>query len=257
MQHDPPHQAFVGATILITVAGAGLAACSGANPGTVDTLPATRSASVGPSFDALSPRDFVAVVDNPYFPRVAGMTWVYEGKTDEGLRRTETTVLPETFEVMGLKATVVANKDYLDGELTEDNLDFFIQDMQGNVWYLGEEVANYDGGRLHDHGGSWLAGDDGNIPGIVMLADPGAHRGASYLQEHLLDCPRDRAQVVTVDRQVNVPAGSFTNVVQTHDTSAVEVDLDEDKYYARGVGLVKTLDNTADDEFVLIEFSKG
>ena len=209
-----------------------------------------------PSFDDLARSDFVAVVDNPYFPRIPGTRWVYEGMTEEGLSRTESEVLSETVEILDIRATVVTNRDYLDGELTEDNLDFFVQDKHGNVWYLGENVDNYEDGVLHDHAGSWLAGDDGAIPGIVMLASPTAAVGRTYRQEHYVGCPRDEAEVVSVDRHASVPIGSFDNVVQTHDTSAVELDLNEHKFYAQGIGLIQTIDLTAGDTFVLIEFSQ-
>lgn len=212
--------------------------------------------STMPSFDALKPSDFVAVVDHPYFPRVPGTQWVYQGKTEEGLRRTESEVLGETIEIMGIPATVVTNKDYLDGRLTEDNLDFYAQDKEGNVWYLGEEVANYEDGSLHDHAGSWLAGEDGAIAGIVMLARPAEHLGQSYRQEHLLGCTRDKAVVVSSSNRVAVPAGRFERVVQTHDTSDVETDLNEHKFYAQGIGLIKTIDLTTGAEFVLVKFSK-
>lgn len=237
------------ATVIAAVITVGASACATSGGG-------SEPAAVRP-FDELGPSDFVAAVDNPYFPRIPGMTWAYEGMTDEGLRRTETEVLTETFEILGVDATVVSNRDYLDGELTEDNLDYFAQDRDGNVWYLGEEVANYEKGVLHDHGGSWLAGDDGNIPGIVMLADPTERIGETYLQEHLLDSPRDQAEVISVSERVDVPAGSFDGVLQTHDTSAVELDLDEHKFYATGVGLVRTIDLTTGDEFLLIAYSRS
>jgi Fibronectin type III domain len=215
----------------------------------------TSPDSTIPSFEDLEPSDFASRVENPYFPRLPGAKWVYEGMTANGLRRTETEVLSETIEILGIQSTVVANRDFLDGVLTEDNRDYFAQDKDGNVWYLGENVDNYVDGVLHDHAGSWLGGDDGAIPGLVMLANPADNIGQTYRQEHFLGCTRDKAAVVSVSEQVTVPAGSFDNVLQTHDTSDVELDLDELKHYAPGIGLIKTIDQTTGDEFVLVEFS--
>jgi hypothetical protein len=237
--------------VLLVAAGAS-GSCSAPNSPTTNTTTPTE-AEPAPRFEDLSPSDFVDTIDNPYFPKLPGTRWVYEGITADGLERTESEVLSETLEIEGIQATVVTNQDYLDGELTEDNLDYFAQDRDGNVWYLGENVDNYDARALHDHAGSWLAGDDGAIPGIVMLADP--HIGQVYEQEHLLGCTRDKAEVLSVDERVSVPTGEYAEVLLTHDTSDTETDLDEHKFYAQGVGLVKTIDRVAGNEFVLVEFS--
>ena len=87
--------------------------------------------------------DFSANIDNPYFTLVPGTKFIYESKKAEGTERIEVTVLPETKMVMGVEARVVKDQVFLDGELIEDTLDWYAQDKEGNVWYFGEETAEY------------------------------------------------------------------------------------------------------------------
>jgi sugar lactone lactonase YvrE len=49
-------------------------------------------------------------------------------------------VTNQTREVMGITATVVTDTETRDGELVEQTADWFAQDRDGNVWYLGEDT---------------------------------------------------------------------------------------------------------------------
>ncbi len=71
----------------------------------------------------IDPANFVAIIDNPYLPLIAGTRWTYEGQTAEGLEHTEIEVLAETRLVMGITATVVRDTVYLDGVIREDTYD--------------------------------------------------------------------------------------------------------------------------------------
>ena len=82
----------------------------------------------------IDPANFVSAIDNPYNPRLPGMKWVYEGKTANGTERAVIEILSETREVMGVQTTIMHDSVYLDGVLTEDTLDWFAQDKDGNVW---------------------------------------------------------------------------------------------------------------------------
>ncbi|MCI0609707.1 MAG: hypothetical protein L0Z71_11675, partial [Anaerolineae bacterium] len=231
-------------------------ACGKVPAPTAVNAPAPTAAlpTEAPYAPVIDPANFVAVVDNPYLPRIPGTKYVYEGMTADGLKRNESEVLSETRLVMEIQATVVSNQAYLNGELTEDNRDWFAQDKEGNVWYLGEEVVNYENGVLKDHAGSWEAGVDGALPGIVMLGNPAGHIGEIYRQEHYVGATKDKAEVLSISEHVTIPYGSFDNVLETHDTSDAELDLNEHKFYAAGIGLIKTVDLTAAAEFVLVEF---
>ncbi len=191
----------------------------------------------------VDPAAFVATIDNPYLPLSVGSRWVYEGRDEEGTERVEVVVTDKRKQVMGITATVVRDTVHIGGELVEDTYDWFAQDRDGNVWYLGETVKNYENGKLADTDGSWEAGDDGALPGIVMPAQPA--EGMAYRQEYYEGEAEDNGEVLALGQQASVPAGKYDNLVQTADTTPLEPDVLEHKYYAEGVGLVLTIDKEA------------
>ena len=156
---------------------------------------------------------------------------------------------------MGINATVVRDRAYLDGELIEDTFDWFTQDKEGNVWYLGEDVKNYENGVFKDNGGSWEAGVDGALPGIIMFADPENHIGETYQQEYYQGKAEDKAELLSITEQVTTPYGTFEDVVKTKDFTPLEPDQIEFKYYAKGIGLVMETNQETEEEIVLVEFS--
>ena len=123
----------------------------------------------------IKPEDFVVEIDHPYLPLRAGATWIYEGVGDEGEpERVEVVVTSERREVMGVSTVIVRDTVTTDGELVEDTFDWFAQDRAGNVWYFGEDVKDYDGGKLVSTAGSWEAGVDG---ALAWHRDAGQARG--------------------------------------------------------------------------------
>jgi hypothetical protein len=132
---------------------------------------------------------------------------------------------------------VVRDTVTLDGLLVEDTFDWFAQDREGNVWYLGEDVTNYDeDGEPTDHDGSFEVGVDGAFAGIVMLADPQV--GDAYRQEFYPGEAEDLGEVVRAGETVSVPFGDFEDVLVTTDWNPLEPEVIEEKYYAPGIGLV-------------------
>src|SRR5262245_15014401 len=136
---------LVSSSILIL----GLAACGGGGgPGpecTVDT-------SYNPVID---PANFVDGVDNPMFPLAPGTTWVYMNEDGEHI---ETTVLSDRKMILGVSSVVVHDQSTMDGEVIEDTLDWYAQDADGNVWYMGEDTKELDHGQVVSTHGSWEAG---------------------------------------------------------------------------------------------------
>jgi hypothetical protein len=247
--------------ILSLLAGCGQAIPSAAPPSSVvvtTTAPAevtesgapatppasvTASASPAPSnptayvegepyAPTIDPAGFVAVVDNPYFPLPVGMRWTYRG----GGERNTVEVLPETRVILGIPATVVHDRVFTGGELTEDTFDWYAQDASGNVWYLGERTEELEHGRVTSTEGSWEAGVDGAQPGIVMLADPVV--GESYRQEYLAGEAEDLATVLETGGSVTVRDTAYENTLVTQDWTPLEPDLIEHKTYAPAIGVV-------------------
>lgn len=179
-------------------------------------------------------------VDNPYFPLVPGTTRTYRKQTDEGLEEVVVEVLAQTKTILGVECVIVRDTVTLDGERVEDTLDWFAQDDSGNVWYLGEDSKEYEDGVLVGTHGSWEAGVDGAEPGIVMFADPVP--GTTYRQENAPGVAEDMAKVVGEGEAVSVPFGDFAGCLLTLEFTPLEPDVEEEKLYAPGVGLVLEVD---------------
>ena len=202
-----------------------IAACGGASQETQATYTV-----------AIDPADFVDQIDNPYYPLTPGTTFVYEGETDEGMERVETIVTSETKKIMGVTCTVVQDRVLLDGELVEETFDWYAQDREGNVWYFGEDSKDYENGEVISTQGSWEAGVDGALPGIIMPADPQV--GDSYRQEYYAGQAEDMAEVLSLDASASVSFGSFDHLRMTKEWTPLEPGVVEQKYYAEGVGLI-------------------
>ncbi|MGH7567244.1 MAG: hypothetical protein ACREK2_10485, partial [Gemmatimonadota bacterium] len=134
-------------TASLLAACAVLAACNG-------------SGSLGPPSDPdydpmLDPADFGGPIDNPYFALVPGTTHHYEGVTEDGVETVEETVTHDVKTILGIMATVVHAQEFLDGELIEDTFDWYAQDNQENVWYLGEDSSEIEDGEVVSTEGSW------------------------------------------------------------------------------------------------------
>jgi hypothetical protein len=196
--------------------------------------PNLGTASRNPEFD---PHDFVARIDNRYFPLQPGTRFVYRGTEDGEAERVVTDVTHGQKTILGVKVVVVLDRVYLSGSLKEQTLDWYAQDEDGNVWYLGEDSKEYENGKVISTAGSWEAGKNGARAGVIMLAHP--HVGQSYQQEFAAGVAEDRARVVQRNARVSVPYGTFKHCLKTEDTTPLEPGAKEVKLYCRGVGLVK------------------
>lgn len=188
---------------------------------------------------------------NPYFPMEPGKKYIFEATGADGLERVEVQRLNTTKIVQGITCVVVNDKVWLNNILIEDTDDWYAQDNEGNVWYLGEEVDNFnEDGSFKDHGGSWEAGVDGAKAGIVMLANP--QPGVAYRQEYYFNEAEDEAEVEAIGQTIVTPFGTFINCIKTRDWTELEPDAVENKFYAPGIGLVKAVNLEDGDEEVLI-----
>ena len=187
-----------------------------------------------------------------------GSRWVYRETAPDGTRqRVVVTVTARTKLIAnGITARVVHDVVREDGELVEVTDDWYAQDCRGNVWYLGESTREYENGRVVSRAGSWEAGVDGAQPGILMPASPEV--GMTYRQEYYAGEAEDSGAIFSLDEQVGVPAGHFTDVVMTKDTNPLEPRVLEYKFYARGVGpvLAISVSGGADRED-LIRYRRG
>jgi hypothetical protein len=138
-------------------------------------------------------------------------------------------------------------------EVTDD---YYAQDAKGTVWYLGEATTAYEKGKPASTEGSWAAGVDGAQPGVIMPAHP--KLGMAYRQEFLKGHAEDRAKIVSLRERVKVPLRRYKRTLMTIETSRLEPDGLEVKFYARGVGVVLAVGLSGDvDREVLTAMGGG
>jgi hypothetical protein len=205
----------------------------------------------GPYDPTIDPANFTTNIDNPYLPLKPGTTYIYEGPTSQGFIRNTFVVTTNTKRIDGVTCVEVHDQVFTDGQLTEDTLDWFAQDKDGNVWYFGEDSDELVNGRVSSLGGSWQAGLNGASPGIVMEANPKV--GDFYRQEFLLNTAEDSAGVLDLNQTVTVPAGTFHHCLETAEVTGLEPGALEHKFYAKGVGNVLTVDLITGDTFPLVQ----
>lgn len=204
----------------------------------------------------IKPEDFLsseetAANPNPFFPLVPGTVRKYRS----GDETVTVTVTNETREILGINAMVVHDLVTINGDKVEDTEDYFAQDKEGNVWYLGEIAQNFEDGRLSDVEGSWIAGVDRAKPGIIMKAQPKIWD--KYRQEFLLNEAEDIARVISLTGSETVPAITCNgNCLLTEETTPLEPKAQENKYYYPGTGFVLSVHPKTGERTELIEVTK-
>jgi hypothetical protein len=233
--------------LFTAVSGAMLSGCPPGSTSTCECIDTTYNPIINPA-------DFGGKIDNPFLPLKPGTTLVYEGETDEGMERIEYAVTHKTKEILGVTCVVVHDQVTLEGELIEDTYDWFAQDKQGSVWYFGEASMEWEDGMVVSTFGSWEAGVDCAKPGIVMKAEPKV--GDNYRQEFYPCIAEDEATVLALDETITVPQGTHQNCLRTHDFTQLDSEVNEEKVYARGIGVVAEFDDGELAE-ALISISTG
>jgi hypothetical protein len=186
----------------------------------------------------LNPADFTTKIDNPYWPMRKGSRWVYRETDNEGARqRVVVTVTRRTKLIAdGVRARIVHDAVTEDGKPVEVTDDYYAQDRAGNIWYFGESTTEFENGKPVSTAGSFEAGVDGAQPGVIMPAKP--HRGLAYREEYYKGHAEDKARIVSLREQAEVPLGHYKPVLMTRNTNPLEPKSVEFKFYARGVGPV-------------------
>ena len=189
----------------------------------------------------LDPTEFTTEIDNPYWPMTPGTRWTYRETDGEGnVSDVVVVVTTETKEIAnGIVARVVRDTVSQDGEIIEDTFDWYAQDSQGNIWYLGEDTAEFEDGEIASTAGSFEAGVDGAQPGVIIPADP--QPGMKYREEYYAGEAEDNGEVLSVEEMAEVPYGQFRDALLTKDTTPIEPDVLEYKLYAPGIGPVLIL----------------
>jgi hypothetical protein len=200
----------------------------------------------------LDPADFTTEIDNPYWPISKGKRWVHRNAEE----RIVVTRTSRKKTVAGIRAVVLTDvvTSPGSGDYIEVTKDWYAQDADGNVWYLGEDTKEYENGRVASTAGSWEHGVDGAYAGIIIPADP--KPGLEYRQEYYKGEAEDVAKVMSLDATAKVPFGTFENCLKTEDTTPLEPDVVEYKYYAKNVGPVLRTNAEGGGREELVSFTK-
>lgn len=232
----------VGAAVAVAaaVAAAVLGGCGSSGGSSTEAAP-THPAAVGsgaysPSID---PSNFVSKVDNPYLSYRPGTILRYKGVMKNGTTpQTDTVfVTHRKRPVLGVNCTVVRDTVTSRGRPVERTFDWYAQDHQGNVWYMGEETQELKHGQFGKMIDSGPAGKNGAKPGVIMEAAP--KPGDRYWQFHWPGHALDKGTVLRNGVAVKVPYRSFSNTLLTQEQSPLEPGIRDWKWSAPGIGYVE------------------
>jgi hypothetical protein len=219
---------------LAGTAGPALVLIAAATAATPSPPPGQLAPIRGTYAPKIDPANFVARIDNRYLPYTPGTRIHFEGSSEATAETDDQVVSHRTKRILGVTCTVVRDTVSEHGRAIERTDDWYAQDKQGNVWYMGEDSFELKNGRFVRAADSWKSGVGGARPGIIMPAAP--RPGDAYRQEYY---PRgralDEARVLRLGTSLKVPYGSFRHVLATSERSPVEPQT-ERKYYAPGVG---------------------
>jgi hypothetical protein len=220
---------------LVAMVGIGLIAANG--PG----APAGAAPHPGLAPAAIDPADFTTPVQNPYFPLVPGTVSILRGSEDGERLLNRTTMTPWKKLIQGVRARVVNDVLYGGGVLLEKTTDWYAADNSGNVWYFGEATAVYNKkGQVVNREGSWQAGVNGAVAGIIMPANPGPTD--AYRQEYFKGHAEDQGWIVARHQVAEVPYGKVDQVVRSYEWTRLEPRVVSLKLYGPGLGIIQEKD---------------
>jgi hypothetical protein len=227
--------------VLGAVLLAGCGGSSGGGGGSTSTASRPPSASsLAPIHGTYSPKiepaNFVTTIDNRFWPLKPGTAYHYVGVRGTTPQRDDEVVTHMKKTILGIPSTVVRDTVSEHGVPVERTFDWYAQDKQGNVWYMGELSLEKKNGKFAKASDSWQSGVDGAQPGIIMPAAP--RPGDAYRQEYYPPGEAlDQARVLRLDGSASVPLGTYHGVLVTSERSPLEPQT-EQKYYAPGLGEV-------------------
>jgi hypothetical protein len=216
------------------VAGLALLMAGGSSAASTSPPPGELAPINGPYSPKIDPANFVRRIDNKYLPYKPGTRIHFVGVRGKTAQSDDEVVMHRTKRILGVTSTVVRDTVSEHGRAIERTDDWYAQDKQGNVWYMGEDAFELKNGHFVKASDSWKSGRAGAKPGIIMPAHP--RPGDAYRQEYYPPGKAlDQARVLRLSGKLTVPYGKFTRVLVTSEFSPLEPQT-EQKYYAPGVG---------------------
>src|SRR5215475_4205305 len=162
----------------------------------------------------------------------------------------------ETKLIAGVTCVVFRDLVTRNGDLAEATDDWYTPAKNGNVWYFGEEVKDFESfagddprkPELVSIDGSFKAGRNGDKPGIIFLASP--KKGDVYVEEASLNNAEDVTEILSttyafgsdpeLDQSVPQQLAELLcsgDCVVTKNFSLLEPGIFARKYYALGIGV--------------------
>lgn len=178
-------------------------------------------------------------VINPLFPIARLDRVLMLGNSDGEALRVETTLLArtKTFRLNGRRVEALVSQyvSWADRRIHEVAFDWYAQDDHGAVWYLGEDVFNYEDGRIANTDGTWQAGR--NVP-AAMIMPPNPQIGDAWRPEDLCGLVFEEVVATAAGITVQGPRGPISGALKVR-----ELHMDgtfEDKTFAPGYGEFST-----------------
>lgn len=206
---------------------------------------------------SINPADFSPVITNQYFQLPVDRELNYEKRTEEGLEYTTSRILEETKTIMGITTiTFESTVKKLDDKVLMYTKAYLAQDKNGNVWLFGETVDNYDlkSGEITNHNGTWIAGENGALPGIWLKAEQVA--GDRYKQEYSAGIAEDMTEVAAVNQTITVRKKTYKGCTKMYAWTPLNQQIREFKYYCPVVGalvLVEDINTNQKQELIGIK----
>ena len=253
--------------LAILVALVGVASACGSSGSATTTSAANSSAGTAPALapihgtysPKIDPKNFVAGVDNRWFPLKPGTTFHYKGVQEDGKTpQTDDALVTRRHKtIQGVKCTVVQDSVFSRGKLIERTFDWYAQDKYGNVWYMGELAREVKHGRLVRASDSWESGVAGAKAGIIMPGNP--KPGDQYRQEYYPKHALDQARVLGQGGPVTVPSGSYEKTLETVETAPkLDPGVAEHKWYVAGLGDIEEHTVSGNREHIkLVSVTRG
>ena len=198
-------------------------------------------------------------IDNWFLPMKAG-TRIVVHELEDGECKVNDVVVTDLVKhdfdgaYAGIAARAVLDRVWSDPQcdgtrhlLLENTTDWYGQDKHGNVWYFGEATKEFkDGGA--DTAGSFEGGVNDALPGIIMPAHPQV--GDQYRQEYAKGVAEDTGEVLDLSGSETTPlTGPAQGLLVTKDDNLLDpTSPSEKKYYARGIGLILTVQTAGPPE---------
>src|SRR5581483_7622145 len=126
--------------------------------GTTSPPPGQLAPIHGAYAPKIDPANFARKVDNRFFPLKPGATWHYVGVRGKVRQTDDVLVTRRKKMIMGVRTVAVRDTVSQRGHAIERTLDYYAQDKQGNVWYMGEDAFEKQHGHFALASDSWIGG---------------------------------------------------------------------------------------------------